>query len=563
MLENLHVKNLALIKEEDIAFKEGFNVLTGETGAGKSVVIGSIDLALGGRANTDVIRSGEEYALIELTFLLNEREVSALKEMDIYPEEDGRLILSRRISKGKSVCRINGETVGTSQAKALGQLLLNIYGQHEHQGLLKKSTYSDMLDEYAGGDIGTLKSGLKALNLEYRELLKEKEGLGSDEALRKREAELLSFEIEEIENADLREGEDEELFLRHRFLSNVQRIKEAASEAYSLTGYEAEFSAGTLIGRALGVLRQAEGLDDKASSFTIELSQIEALLNDFNRSLSDYADGLSFDGEEYANTDERLREINRLKDKYGGEIKDIISLLDEKRKELLKLENFEEYAADIEKRLARINSERHDKCAGISALRKEAALKLSNRLVTEMRSLNFNDVRLEISVCPDEENISDDGFDDVEFLISLNTGEELKPMQNVASGGELSRIMLAFKSVFASKDDVSTLVFDEIDTGISGITAYKVSEMMGRLSKEHQLICITHLPQIAAMADSHYLIEKSIANGRTVTNIEALSGDGALNELARLLGSDELSEASLNNAKELKEKALIFKKGER
>ena len=554
MLENLHVKDLALIEEAEVEFKDGFNILTGETGAGKSIILGSINLALGAKASSDIIRSGKESALVELSFKLNEDQITKIRKLDLDVDDDGEVLLQRKISAGKNICRMNGETISVGTLKSIAGILLDMYGQHEHQTLLKASTYSKMLDEYAGDDIGTLKTELADVLKEYHKLVKEKEEQDSDTSVRNRELELLSFEVNEIEDAALKLGEDEELEKQFKLLNNSRKMREIISEVISYTGNDSDVSASTLIGSGVGRIRQLAAIDDEAGALATQLAEIEGLLDDFNRELSRYESKLDFDDEDFEVVSERLNLINKLKGKYGDTIEKILKALDEKSAQIDKLQNYEAYLEKLNKNIELTYGKAVDICKKISVLRKKAAPILTEKLIEAMKSLNFLDVKLSINIDSNEEYLSGDGYDNVEFLISLNPGEDLKPMQNVASGGELSRIMLAFKSVFAESNAVSTLIFDEIDTGISGVTAYKVAEMMDKLSKNHQLICITHLPQIAAMADRHFLIEKGVADGRTLTNINALDEEGSVRELARMLGSDVISESALANARELKGK---------
>ena len=554
MLENLHVKDLALIEEAEVEFKDGFNILTGETGAGKSIILGSINLALGAKASSDIIRSGKESALVELSFKLNEDQITKIRKLDLDVDDDGEVLLQRKISAGKNICRMNGETISVGTLKSIAGILLDMYGQHEHQTLLKASTYSKMLDEYAGDDVGTLKAELADVLKEYHKLVKEKEEQDSDTSVRNRELELLSFEVNEIEDAALKPGEDEELEKQFKLLNNSRKMREIISEVISYTGNDSDVSASTLIGSGVGRIRQLAAIDDEAGALATQLAEIEGLLDDFNRELSRYESKLDFDDEDFEVVSERLNLINKLKGKYGDTIEKILKALDEKSAQIDKLQNYEAYLEKLNKNIELTYGKAVDICKKISVLRKKAAPILTEKLIEAMKSLNFLDVKLSINIDSNEEYLSGDGYDNVEFLISLNPGEDLKPMQNVASGGELSRIMLAFKSVFAESNAVSTLIFDEIDTGISGVTAYKVAEMMDKLSKNHQLICITHLPQIAAMADRHFLIEKGVADGRTLTNINALDEEGSVRELARMLGSDVISESALANARELKGK---------
>lgn len=555
MLESLHVKNLALIDEAEVDFGRGLNILTGETGAGKSIIIGSINLALGAKADKEYIRTGAEYALVELVFSLNEAQKKVLSNMELPLEEDGSLILQRKVMPGRSVCRVNGESVSMSQLKLLSGYLLDMYGQHEHQSLLRVSKHREFLDGYAGGRMEEKKKQLRLLYREYRQLQEEFETNCLDENSRIREMDLLSFEVNEIRAAALCPGEDEQLENIFRKMANARRIRESVFIAHALTGYEEDGCAGEALGRAIRELKGASGYDAELEQLLVQLSEIDGLLADFNRSVADYMESLEFDEEEFVKTQQRLDILNHLKNKYGASIEEILKLLEEKEKRLLQLESYETYRNELEQKILKEKEKLLSLCQEISVLRTKAAVRLSKKLTAAMVDLNFIDVDFSIEVTPEEDKISEDGYDKIEFLISTNPGEAQKPLQQVASGGELSRIMLAFKSVLADEGGTDTLIFDEIDTGISGKTAWKVAEKLGRLSGNHQIICITHLPQIAAMADSHYLIEKKVKKDRTVTGIEALSEDESLNELARLLGSGSVTEAVLTNAKEMKELA--------
>lgn len=555
MLENLHVKNLALIEEQEISFTQGLNILTGETGAGKSIVLGSIRLALGARADKESIRSGAEYALVELLFSLNGLQREQVLAMDIPVEEDNTLLLQRKIMPGKSICRVNGETIGVSQLRELSGCLLDMYGQHEHQTLLKPLSYGRMLDQYIGAEAQECKAKLKALLGRYQELLKELEAQQTDEETRKRESELLSFEIQEIEAAALKEGEDERLEAQYRKLVHAKRIQEAMTAAYAMTGYEEAESAGNVLARALREIRGVQSVDEQIETLAQQLAEIDSLLNDFNRSVSEYRESLEFEEEDFVTIEERLNVLNHIKSKYGSSLQAVLLALDEKREQLARLENYAYYQEQLQEAVNAQKQEILAVCERLSQLRVQNAAPLGERLKKAMVDLNFLDVRFEIRVEPDEEHFQADGYDKVEFMISVNPGEALRPVWQVASGGELSRIMLAFKTVFADKEDTATLIFDEIDTGISGKTAWKVSEKMGQLAKGRQILCITHLPQIAAMADTHFLIEKTVRDQRTLTDIRRLSEEEALGELSRLLGSGEVTQATITNAAEMRKTA--------
>ncbi len=559
MLESLHVKNLALIDEQEITFSPGMNILTGETGAGKSIIIGSVNLALGAKADKEYIRTGAEYALVELIFSLNERQCEKIRELDLPLEEDHTLILQRKITAGRSVCRANGESVSAGQLRNLAGCLLDMYGQHEHQSLLKPASYRKMLDDYIGGEADELKRQLKERLSDYKSCKEELAEQNLDEAVRMREAKLLEFEINEIEAAALEPAEDEQVEGKYRKLANARKIQETVYMVHGLTGYEEEGSAGLAVGHALRELKPLTEYDGEIEALTAQLTDIDDLLNDFNRSVAQYRDGLTFDEREFVQLEERLNVLNHLKDKYGNTIEEILKAWEKKQQELDKLNHYEAYMEQLRLRMEEQKREILVLCARLSELRKKAAAPLSGKLKEGMIDLNFPDVKFSISILSNQEEFTSEGYDQVEFLISTNPGEALKPVWQVASGGELSRIMLAFKTVFADKDETDTLVFDEIDTGISGKTAWKVSEKLGRLSRNHQVICITHLAQIAAMADTHFMIEKNVIHERTVTNIREMKEDESLGELARLLGSGEMTEAVLGNAREIREAARKVK----
>jgi len=558
MLISLHVKNLALIEQAEVTLGPGLNILTGETGAGKSILIGSVNLALGAKADTEMIRSGAEFGLVELIFQsTDEKLVAKMEEMDLPVEEDGTIIISRKIQPARSISKINGETVTGRQIKELAEYLIDIHGQHEHQSLLQKKKHLEILDAFAGREVHELLSEAASLYKEYQELIKQLKQDNLDEATRKRELDLASFELEEIENARVVLGEDDELESAYRKMVHSQKIGSAVNSAYRMTGYEGETSAGSGIGRALREIKSVSGLDEGLSDLESQLLEIDGLLNDFNRDLSQYISDLEFDPEDFDRVESRLNVLNHLKDKYGGSLEKVLAYAKEKRVQVEKLGDFEFYIQKLEKEIAEKQKQLAQACSTLSALRKQAAASLEKILKEALEDLNFLSVAFEIHF--EEKEFSANGVDDVEFLISTNPGERVKPLGNVASGGELSRIMLAIKTVLAGKDAIDTLIFDEIDAGISGKTAWKVAEKLGKLGSAHQVICITHLPQIAAMADDHFEIAKSATDNSTVTQISKLEEQESLKELARLLGSDELTQAALDNAKEMRRQALSQK----
>lgn len=555
MLENLHVKNLALIEEEDITFLDGLHILSGETGAGKSIILGALGLALGGKAPKEMLRDNEQEALVEAVFRVkSDRQRQELMEADVSVYDD-QVILSRRISETRSVAKINGETVPANKLKQVGSMFIDIYGQQEHQSLIHKKKHLELIDDYAKAEIGQLKSELKSAYKEYVEKKQELDSANMDESSRLREISFLEHEIEEISSASLKVGEDEELEAKYKKMSNSKRIMEALGIARNNTADTG--GASDMIGRAVRELMMAANYDSDIESLSGMLSEVENLLGDFNRELADYMSDAEFDGEVFADIESRLNSINRLKDKYGSTIELILETLDEKVARVDKLRSFEDYYNNLKKECQMAQDRLEELSLQLSIIRKENAKKFSKLLQQALQDLNFLDVQFDTKF----ERLSDytmDGIDDVEFMISTNPGEALKPLKDIASGGEMSRVMLGIRTVMAENDNIDTLIFDEIDAGISGRTAQAVSEKLKMVSKGHQVICITHLPQIAAMADQHYLIEKSVLDGSTISSIQALDYHDSVKELARMLGGAEITQTVLDNAKEMKDLAMTM-----
>ena len=551
MLKNIHVKSFALIDEVEINLASGLNVLTGETGAGKSIIIDAVNFALGQRVSKDVVRDDAEYALSELVFEINDDKTKErLNQFDI-PLDDNEVLIQRKITNGKSTARINGETVTLSTLKLIAAGLIDIHGQHDNQSLLSKASQQNLLDTILSDELKELLIRMKDTYVNLNNKISEYEQLNTKEA--EKEIAFLQYELNEIDSASLHEGEDEALESDYKKMNNSKRIADLVSGAHRITGYDSE-GAGSLIGRALSMIRQASSIDNDAKDLELILNDIDGLLNDFNRSIADYEMSLDFSDEDYKNTDDRLNLINSLNNKYGKSIKEILDKRDEFEDELNRLLNADEYKSALLSEITSLKKEAYKLCKEISAIRKKGANKLSGEIAEALLDLNFLDSQFEIKVTSDEENMKQSGYDDIEFFISTNPGEALKPLNQVASGGEMSRIMLAIKSVCAN-DSTATLIFDEIDTGISGRTAQKVSEKMSRIAKEHQVIVVTHLPQIAAMADTHFEISKSVNNGRTITSIETLSEEGKIKELARMLGGVTITDKVLENAKDMKKQA--------
>ncbi len=557
MLQNLHVKNLALIDESEVELHYGMNVLTGETGAGKSIIIGSINLALGEKIPREMLRDNDQPALVELLFVVDRQETKEkLRELDVELTDD-TVLLSRKISAGRAVGRVNGETVSVSRMKEIAGLLIDIHGQNEHQSLSNKKKHLEMIDAYGKKELTPLKDNVRKLYHTYSRLKEEWDGANLDTGQRQREASLLEYEVQEITEANLKVGEDEDLEEDFKRFSNGKKILEAVNHAYEITGGEME-SASSAIGRAVRELSMVSSYDKTVESLESQLLEIDSLLSDFNRDLSGYLDENDFDEATFYEMEKRLDVINHLKSKYGETIEEILGALDEKSARLEQLQDYDAYLDKLKQQLSKGTEELRQASKELSDARKKVAEQFTKEVKQALGDLNFLHVEFEM---PFEEtpDFTPNGMDDAQFMISTNPGEPIKPLVKVASGGEMSRIMLAIKTVMAESDDIECLIFDEIDAGISGRTAQMVSEKMNVLSRNHQIIVITHLPQIAAMADSHYLIEKSVNQEVTTSHIFLLEEEDAVKELARMLGGVEITDAVLENAKEMKALAYRMK----
>lgn len=555
MLQSLHVKNLALIDEAEVIFSPGLNILTGETGAGKSLLLGSINLALGGKVFKDLIREDKDYALVELSFFIqDDKKREKLKQMDVFFEEEGQLFISRRIIKGRSTSKVNGETVSAAQLHQITELLLDIYGQHEHQSLLYRSKHLEILDEFAGEELLPKKQKLAQAFEEYRKAAERRKEFQLDEEQRLRECAFLKFEIEEIENAQLKEGEEEELLLWYKKAIHSRKILETIHRIHEEISSGAADGAGEKIGRAVKDIAVIAEYDEELNSIQGQLENIDELLSDVCREIASYTASLEFDEEEFTEKEKRLDLIRALEGKYGNSIEKIFDYQKEKIQRLSVLENYEKNKEEAQAQEEEKKQIVLKICEEVSEIRKKAAEGLIEKITDGLRDLNFLEVKFDI-IFEKMENLSRNGYDEIEFMISTNPGSPIRPLGKVASGGELSRIMLAIKTVLSEKDGVETLIFDEIDTGISGRTAQKVSEKLSEISKKRQVLCITHLAQIAAMADSHYMIEKNVVENKTITGIRHLSEQEIIEELARILGGAEITETIRNSAKEMKDLA--------
>lgn len=556
MLQNLHVKNLALIDETEVDFSQGLNILSGETGAGKSIIIGSINLALGGKVQKEMLRDENTASLVELIFsVTGEKQKELLANLSVFPEDD-LVIVSRKLVNGRGAVKVNGESVASSKMKEIAAVLIDIHGQHEHQSLLSKRKHLEILDDYAKEELFLPKEELARAYKEYRALEQELAGADVNEEERLREMSFLEYEINEIEAASLRVGEDEALEADYKKYSNGRKIMEALGAAYGYTGGMEQ--ASELTGRALKELSAVASYDEKLRDMEEQLLEIEGLLNDFNREISAYMDDAEFDEEHFMEIEKRLDLLNHLKSKYGKSMAAVLEECTQKKERFEQLANYDAYLAERKEKMRQAETVLEDCCERVSAIRQKYAKTLVASVTDALRDLNFLDVVFEMEFTKTA-GYTANGFDDAEFLISTNPGEPVRPLGKVASGGELSRIMLAVKTVLADQDAVETLIFDEIDSGISGRTAQMVSEKMNILGRNHQIICITHLPQIAAMADAHYLIEKSVRNGATVSEIRRLSDEETTDELSRMLGGVEITDKVRESAQEMKELARAKK----
>ena len=547
MLTQLHIENIAVIEKADIEFGKGLTVLTGETGAGKSIIVDSLGAVLGARTSRELVRTGADKGLVSAVFESNNAD-EWLKDNDIDPEDE--IIIQRRISaEGKNSCRVCGTPVSVSQLRELGALLLDIHGQNDGRQLMDEANHLAYLDGY--GDYGETIDRFKSAYADYKACKKEIQRLSMDEIEKERMADSLQYQIDELEKAQLKVGEEEELTAKRDLLRNSEKLTEALNGAYNAL-YAADQNAQSLTDEASALIGRAAVIADDLRETADIIENASSLLFDASERIRDFRDSLEFSPEEYDNIESRLSLIKKLRRKYNMDEEAMLAHLDDCRRKLSELE----YAGDMLIKLNKQLEKYVDNCkkiaAELSEKRRAAAESLEKRIVSELQDLSMPSVRFSASVEPLESDVGFDatGADDVKFLISANAGEALGRISKIASGGELSRIMLAMKTVFSKNDPIETMVFDEIDTGVSGIAAQRVGEKMSDLSRGKQVLCITHLPQIAAIADNHDLIEKTERNGRTYTEVRELDRKGRALELARMHGGDNISELTLASAEE-------------
>ena len=552
MLEHLHIRNVALIKESEISFGDGLNILTGETGAGKSMIIDSLQFALGGRAGKDFLRHGEKQAAVEALFSVQSQALTEkLAENGIVPEEDGTLLITRTLSEaGKSVCRINGSTVTVGMLKEIAEDMIDIYGQHEHQSLLNPVKHIRLLDRFCGAGFGEAMEEYKNSRQRLKDLEKQLTILIGDESQREQRMDMLLFQKEEIEAAELREGEEDALLEQKKRLSSMERLIRLTGESITLLydGDDRAPSACDRLGDALAKLQEAAEYDAALSPLADALADGYAAVEDCARELKREAEKQEADPEELERIEERLQLFYKLKRKYGGSIEAVLEFYEKAVQELDFLSNSSEKAAELSAKKAEEEKRLSALAETLTARRRATAEQVEEQIETALHDMEMKHARFHIQI-EEKADWGADGKDKVEFLISANAGEPLKPLAKIASGGEMSRVMLALKTVLVDADEIGTFIFDEIDTGVSGRTARRVGEKMRFLGGKRQLLCITHLPQIAAMADNHFLIEKESDAGETVTRVTALDEEGAVREVARLM--NDVTETTLAAAREL------------
>lgn len=552
MLEHLHIRNVALIKESEISFGDGLNILTGETGAGKSMIIDSLQFALGGRAGKDFLRHGEKQAAVEALFSVQSQALTEkLAENGIAPEEDGTLLITRTLSEaGKSVCRINGSTVTVGMLKEIAEDMIDIYGQHEHQSLLNPVKHIRLLDRFCGAGFGEAMEEYKNSRQRLKDLEKQLAILIGDESQREQRMDMLLFQKEEIEAAELQEGEEDALLEQKKRLSSMERLMRLTGESVTLLydGDDRAPSACDRLGDALAKLREAAEYDAALSPLADALADGYAAVEDCARELKREAEKQEADPEELERIEERLQLFYKLKRKYGGSIEAVLEFYEKAVQELEFLSNSSEKAAELSAKKAEEEKRLSALAETLTARRRATAEQVEEQIETALHDMEMKHARFHIQI-EEKADWGADGKDKVEFLISANAGEPLKPLAKIASGGEMSRVMLALKTVLVDADEIGTFIFDEIDTGVSGRTARRVGEKMRFLGGKRQLLCITHLPQIAAMADNHFLIEKESDAGETVTRVTALDEEGAVREVARLM--NDVTETTLAAAREL------------
>ncbi len=561
MLSLLHIENIAVIQAADIQFDQGFNALTGETGAGKSIVVDAIGAIIGERTSRDLIRTGAKSALVNAVFT-NLPDLDWFRENGVGPDEEGSLVIQREIQPdGKNVCRLNGRLITVSQLRQLGRQLLNIHGQHDGQQLLDQRCHLEYLDGF--GETSPLLDHFQRAFHRLAALRREIAALQMDEAEKARRIDSLEFQIGELERAELRAGEEEELTGRRNLLRNAGKLMESVEGAHlALSGDEERDGAAALLGEAESALHAAGRISARAAGLLEKLTELRCAADDIAEQVRDLREEFDFEPGELDQIESRLDVLHRLKKKYGGTVEEMLAYLSRCRQELDEIQFSTDTIARLEKEKTQALAEARTAGEALSAARREAAQALQKRIQTELAQLDMPKVRFQVEFQPKqgEDAMDETGLDEVQFLMSANVGEDLKPIQKIASGGELARIMLALKNVLAENDHVGTMVFDEVDTGVSGRAAQKVAEKLADVARTKQVLCVTHLPQLAAMAHVHFSVEKGERDGRTYTQVERLTRDRRMEELARLTSGEHITDATLSAAGELLDNADRYHK---
>ena len=560
MLSLLHIENIAIIESADITFDGGFNVLTGETGAGKSIVIDAISAVLGERTSRELIRTGAKSAVVNAVFT-GDLPLEWLEESG-FPADGEELMLQRELQgDGRNICRVNGRPLTVAQLRMLGRQLLNIHGQHDGQQLLDPDCHLGYLDSF--GRTGPLLEDYRAAYHSMTDLRRRISELEMDEAERSRRVDTLEYQIKELERAELKPGEDEELDARKNLLRSSGKLMESLQEAqFALSGGDDSQGACDLIREAEGAIRSVTRLGYQLEELGEKLTALRCAADDATELLRDFADEFDFSPEELDQLESRLDVIYRLKKKYGPTVADMLDYLERSKVELAQIQDAGDTIQRLEKELDKAKKEALKRGDALTKARKQAADDLQKRVQGELRQLDMPKVQFvtDFAPSPGQDGMDASGMDQIQFLMSANLGEALKPIQKVASGGELARIMLALKNVLAEDDGIGSLVFDEVDTGVSGQAAQKVAEKMADVARRKQVLCVTHLPQIAAMADTHFSVKKGEKNGRTFTNVARLEREGRVDELARLIGGAAVTDTLRQSASELLEQAEAYRK---
>ena len=562
ILAHLHIKNIALIEELSIDFHFGLNILSGETGAGKSIMIDSINFVLGERFSKDIIRNGEDSAMVEAMMTIEQNSTrEELKNLGIELDEDNALLIARSIqANSKSVCRINGRVVTIGMLKTVSRFLIDIHGQHQHQSLLDASKHINLLDSFCTEDLEKLKAELANYLRTYKEIKKKILTISGDERERVHRIDLLKFQTEEISLAELSEDEEADLLKRKKILNNSERLSRNTGSILRLLYGDESSEAGAIdkISQALDLANAMQDIDTSQTMVADNLESALLQLDDIARQVRSYSENIEHNPQEINAVESRLDLIYNLKRKYGSSISEILEFCKKQEEALHLMLNSEEELEKLNAESTKLEKELNSICEKISLIRKKQAEYIQASIISNLHELGMKDAEFSIKLDKKEE-VTHMGYDKVEFMISANKGEPIKPLSKIASGGEMSRVMLALKTVLADSDSIETFIFDEIDSGVSGRTAQKVAEKLNLIGKKQQILCITHLPQIASMADYHYLIEKKAEGSKTISIITELDQQKTIQEIARLIGGAKITDATLTAAKEMKQLTLVYK----